>query len=816
MRKIIKSFILLLLFFTLNAYSQDKTSGKKQNKDTDTSFISGKESPQELLLKSLQLVQEQLINEMIDKNKEKHIQSLQAIQFSAIRNEAGRIRNYFDKGIDTVEINHRLRSIKHRNKIASEEIYIDNDNLQTTRNLKVSEILINELAKSLESNKKQVNDYLKDVNLFRHKLDSLINDTILYKFPKDTASLVDYFNQMLLISQDLNPVDSNLNKAIKNLNDIDDNINNLLSGIYNNINIIKKSRSDYEKIIFSQELPYIWEKFDKYNSFNEVVKFSYRKNRSVFLSYLNVYINNNLYIIIILSLLVYLFIRKIRKRLLNEPGSLQEFYTKIIIKQPLISSIFISLNLFQFVFPSPPVIFSGIIWLVSGILLIVLLTYSKNKHFIITWILILIFSMIIVYSDLLLKISLLERLYLLAISAVAFASGIIVIKKQKDLLNKDIKYKIFPYVPLLMFLLSFILNVTGRFNLSKTLLTAGVLMIAVAVMLYVSMRILENLILFITSNFDITENEKYRQNLIKLNLSLPKFLKTLTVLGFVILVGRNFYFYDYIISGIQYFISTEQTIGSFKFTLAGVLIFIFIIIVSTIISKIISLYSDSQISKDRIDPVTGKRSGGLGNWLLLIRIAIVSAGVLIAFAATGIPIDRLTIILGSLGVGIGFGMQTIVNNLMSGILLAFERPIQIGDQIEVEGKSGIIREIGIRSSKLETFDGSDIIIPNGDLLSKFVVNWTRNNNQRRIEILINVKSGSDTVKCKEILESIIKNNEFVEKMPEPIVLLSKLESTSVEFRTLFWADIFKATELKSEILYIIQNEFKKAGIELTT
>ena len=97
----------------------------------------------------------------------------------------------------------------------------------------------------------------------------------------------------------------------------------------------------------------------------------------------------------------------------------------------------------------------------------------------------------------------------------------------------------------------------------------------------------------------------------------------------------------------------------------------------------------------------------MGQLLILIRLGILSAGILIAFAASGIPIDKLTIIIGALGVGIGFGLQNIVNNLVSGVILAFERPVQIGDAIEVGNRYGVIKEIGIRSGKIVTVEGSE-------------------------------------------------------------------------------------------------------------
>jgi small-conductance mechanosensitive channel len=176
--------------------------------------------------------------------------------------------------------------------------------------------------------------------------------------------------------------------------------------------------------------------------------------------------------------------------------------------------------------------------------------------------------------------------------------------------------------------------------------------------------------------------------------------------------------------------------------------------------------------------------------------------------------DKITIIIGALGVGIGFGLQTIVNNLVSGIILAFEKPIEIGDQIEVGGRLGKVKEIGIRSSKLATFEGAEVIIPNGDLLSQHVVNWTLSHNHRRVEIIVGVSYGSQLAQAKEVLEKILLENENVDKSPAPAVLVHQFNSSSIDFRLLFWTDIELWINSKSEIILAIDKAFKEQGIEI--
>jgi len=165
-------------------------------------------------------------------------------------------------------------------------------------------------------------------------------------------------------------------------------------------------------------------------------------------------------------------------------------------------------------------------------------------------------------------------------------------------------------------------------------------------------------------------------------------------------------------------------------------------------------------------------------------------------------------------VGIGFGLQTIVNNLVSGVILAFERPIQIGDTIEVGPRIGTVKEVGIRSSKLKGYDGSEVIIPNGDLLSQHLINWTLTDKNRRVELFIGVAYGSDADKVKEILLQVM-DRESIQKVPAPAVYLQDFADSAVEFRLLFWvADINTWIIVRSEIMTSIYKAFAENGIEI--
>jgi small-conductance mechanosensitive channel len=200
---------------------------------------------------------------------------------------------------------------------------------------------------------------------------------------------------------------------------------------------------------------------------------------------------------------------------------------------------------------------------------------------------------------------------------------------------------------------------------------------------------------------------------------------------------------------------------------------------------------------------------------MLTNYAIIALGLLIAFSAAGIEMDKFTIMLGALGVGIGFGLQNIVNNFISGLILIFERPIQLRDTIAQGELYGDVTRIGIRSSTIRTFDGAEVIVPNANLISNEVTNWTLSDRRRRIQIIVGVAYGTDPEKVIGIIRETIKNIENILDTPEPLILFREFGDSSLNFDIRFWtADSTGWLALQSRVNVEINNAFKKAGIEI--
>jgi len=200
---------------------------------------------------------------------------------------------------------------------------------------------------------------------------------------------------------------------------------------------------------------------------------------------------------------------------------------------------------------------------------------------------------------------------------------------------------------------------------------------------------------------------------------------------------------------------------------------------------------------------------------LVVHYALYTVFGLFGLAAIGMDTDKFAIVVGALGVGIGFGLQNIVNNFVSGLILLFERPIEVGDVIEVSGLVGTLQRVGLRASVLRTADGSEIIVPNGELLATKVTNWTLSDARRLLRIDIGVAYGSDIPAVQQILGRVADQHAEVLKEPAPTVLLQTLGDSALNLQLQAWTNnSTRWNAIRSELAIGCYQALQEAGIEI--
>lgn len=253
-------------------------------------------------------------------------------------------------------------------------------------------------------------------------------------------------------------------------------------------------------------------------------------------------------------------------------------------------------------------------------------------------------------------------------------------------------------------------------------------------------------------------------------------------------------------------------LGDYRLSLyQGLKIFLIIILIFWTASIV------ADIVENRISKLKKLRAANRTLISKLAHIGIYFVAFLIALDIIGIDLTTLTVFSGALGIGLGFGLQKIASNFISGIILLMEKSVEQGDMVEMnDGTFGFVRQSSARFMLVETFDGKEIMIPNEDFITSRVTNWTYSNSKGRIEISVGVSYGSDIEKAQElILEAAQEHKDCIDE-PAPQCYLRKFGDSSVDFILHFWVgDITTGRWVpQSEVMFSIWNKFKKHDIEI--
>ncbi|MGN6532107.1 MAG: mechanosensitive ion channel family protein, partial [Ginsengibacter sp.] len=276
----------------------------------------------------------------------------------------------------------------------------------------------------------------------------------------------------------------------------------------------------------------------------------------------------------------------------------------------------------------------------------------------------------------------------------------------------------------------------------------------------------------------------------------------------LIVFATNLNVYNIISNRISDVLSTVRAIGSFKFTYGGLILFVLILWAANFLQKYIG-YFFGDIGDEIIFD-----NKGPGSKLMIIKLLLLVVGFLLAVAASGLAIDKITVILGALSVGIGLGLQNIVNNFVSGIILIFDRTLHIGDTVEIGPNKGRVKQISMRSSTLLTPDGAEVIIPNGSILSNTFVNWSLNENYIRVDLTFTVDKTSKEMR-QEILQ-IMKTLPDVVKEKEPEIFINTVTSENTQLKVYFWCeDVTKREMARSEVYTAVSKYLRDKEIKIS-
>lgn len=260
------------------------------------------------------------------------------------------------------------------------------------------------------------------------------------------------------------------------------------------------------------------------------------------------------------------------------------------------------------------------------------------------------------------------------------------------------------------------------------------------------------------------------------------------------------------VTGTKLFEMGESTI-----TVKTILIFVFSVLLLFAVATLLN-----RFLLKKVFPRYNMNVGVSQSIATIIRYVIIIIGLYIILQGTGIDLSSLGILLGALGVGIGFGLQSITSNFISGIIILFERPVKVGDRIEVGELEGNIASISARATIVITNDNIAVIVPNSDFINSKVVNWSYNDEEVRVRMPVGVSYKEDPDEIRQLLMEIALKHDGVLTIPEPLVIFEGFGDSSLDFTLMVWTKdyIARARLLKSDLYFEIFSAFKERGIEI--
>ncbi|MEO6814898.1 MAG: mechanosensitive ion channel domain-containing protein [Ginsengibacter sp.] len=688
----------------------------------------------------------------------------------------------------------------------------NNDRGLNVRNLQMFSIILKQINKNSKDFAWKLHQYDSSLDAIKQQIFNLRQDTVIRRIFRDSALRASFSPELLQLRTKWKKTDS----LVKKVNVL---IDNTLALTSNNVIASNESLLQAENLmtttgsgIFKKERRYLWE--SRKGSVAPPIRAQFQNTLATERKITNYYFShthNQLVSLLLTGLVFFFWVRfnfsSLKKR--NKIDTLQPFHFQYINAVPVFATLVFILNLAPLFDLDAPYIFIATV----GFLLMITLTVSFWKRLpgkvFYFWIIFVLLFLIQIFSRYLGLPFYMNRWLLFVLNSLSVLLGVYAVLVYKK------KYQQFPFIGwtaglyALLNLFSVVCNLFGRVTLMQLFgSTATYAFIQTAGLFLFVQLVTEAFLLQIQSsrirkdypeNFDSTDIKR----------GVSRLVVFWAIVIWLIVFATNLNIYNFVFDGISQILSSTRSIGSFSFTFGGILLFLAIMWTANFLQKYIA-YFFGDIGDDAIFNNKAQRSR-----LMVTRLVLLVAGFLIAVSASGLAIDRITVILGALSVGIGLGLQGIVNNFVSGIILIFDRTLRIGDTVEIGDKKGRVKEISMRSSTLLTSEGAEVIIPNGDILSHNFVNWSLSDNYIRVELTFNVDHLIDPDDMHTSLMAIIKSSSDVLAQKEPEVFVNTITSQSTQLKIYFWCnEVTKKEKARSEVYSAIYQHLEEKGVKI--
>ena len=357
---------------------------------------------------------------------------------------------------------------------------------------------------------------------------------------------------------------------------------------------------------------------------------------------------------------------------------------------------------------------------------------------------------------------------------------------------------------------SFATAAYGNISLAR-LLGSGLLGSAfMAILLYAALQVTDGLVAFALRVRPLRLLGMVERHRDLLERRAHRLLCWITAGAWAAITLRNVGLLDSAVALGQAALAAELRRGTIGITLGDVLAFVLTVWLAFLLSALLRFVLEEDVYP-RL-----RLTRGLPYVISsLLHYVILVLGFLLAVAALGVDLNKVTILVGAFSVGIGFGLRDVVNNFVSGLIVLFERPIHVGDAIQMGDVAGEVRRIGIRSTTLRTPEGADVIVPNASLVAEKVTNWTHPDRLRRLDVRVGVAYGSAPEKVLELLRGVAAAHPGVLAEPAPLALFLGFGESALNFELRAWTNRFDQwVEIRSELGVAVYAALRGAGMEI--
>jgi potassium efflux system protein len=519
-----------------------------------------------------------------------------------------------------------------------------------------------------------------------------------------------------------------------------------------------------------------------------------------------------IFLVLLMGLLGWYILRNLKYLKNNgHEEHLSEFNFKYLNRGIIVPVAVVGLNIAVVSNLYAPAMFIELIQLALLGLITLLFKNNWSKVAMRNWLLLLVLFFVLCFLDLFIAVGFIQRCAFIIINILGVRYGFVQIKTLKDQLYYKGFFKWATIIFIGLNVLAILNNLFGRVSLANMLSITAFISLTQIVALSVLLKIILEIILLQIYTTRVKRGIEKIFDYESLSETLKKPFIIVISYMWIVVIAANLNIWESLRTGLNSLLSHPNTIGSITFTLGNIVLFFIIIWLAHLLQNYVA-YFFGEVDDENEENINKKQHSKL----LITRLVVLICGYLLAVAASGMPLDKLSILLGALGVGVGLGLQSVVNNFVSGIILIFDKPIQIGDVINIASESGRVKSMGLRTTKINSANGAEIIIPNGNLLSQNITNWTYTDNYKLVEIAAEVSGDIMPDDINTLILESLESMDLVNNTKPPQIYYTAIADGKFKLQIKFWCSIYRTEETISSARQVLFSNFKAKGLTLST